>query len=156
MGPVLLSNETQFNGIIWPDRCNGNPDFSNESGGSLHSTGRLVWIQEAVLGLQWGLVRRVFIWQLEEKQTWVMILKSWQTFLWNIPAHLTMLPVWDRNNWHGSLWRSAYVSRRGEVRRSYQNKSLKQRHKEQVKKLENKTWAEWKEKEWERGKDGAL
>lgn len=34
MGPVLLSNETQFNGIIWPDRCNGNQDFSNESGGS--------------------------------------------------------------------------------------------------------------------------
>lgn len=35
MGPVLLSNETQFNGIIWPDHCNGNRDFSNESGGSL-------------------------------------------------------------------------------------------------------------------------
>lgn len=35
MDPVLLSNETQFNGINWPDHCNGNRDFSNESGGSL-------------------------------------------------------------------------------------------------------------------------
>lgn len=78
--------------------------------------------------------------------------------MWNIQPRLTMLPVWDRNNWHGSLWRPTYVSRWGEVRHSYKNKSLKQRHKRKVKKLEggknNMRWM--KRKDWEWDSDGVL
>lgn len=32
MGSVLLCNETQYNGIILYDHCNGNPRFLNEFG----------------------------------------------------------------------------------------------------------------------------
>lgn len=117
--------------------------FQNEFGGSFRSTGRLIWIQHAILGSKWGTRSE----RLHLKQTCVVTTKGRQTLLWNIQPRLTMLPVWDRNNWHGSLWRPTYVSRRGEVRRSYKNKSLKRRHKRKVKKLEgerNPTCGGWK------------
>lgn len=133
--------------------------FQNEFGGSFRSTGQLIWIQHAILGSKWGTCQE----RLHLKQTWVVTKKGRQTLLWNIQPRLTALPVWDRNNWHGSLWRPTYVWRRGEVRRSYKNKSLKRRHKRKVKKLEGKKqhavdekervtmrqwWGAWKKCVW--------
>lgn len=136
MGPGLLCNETQLNGIIWPDRCNGNQDFSKwiwrflplDSPADLNTACRFWLKMRRLLGKT---SPKTNVGYNQKRQASVTV---------EYPA-LSDDAVWDRdrNNWHGSLWRPTYVSWRGEVRHSYKNKSLKWRHKRKVKKLEGET-----------------